>query len=36
MIKYNVKINDIKEYNDVENIKIGDKIVIPCLENEKN
>lgn len=35
-IKYNVKLNDIKEYNDIENIKIGDKIVIPCINNEED
>ncbi len=34
MIKYNVKISDIKEYNDIENLKVGDKIVIPFIENE--
>ena len=29
--KYNVTINDLKEYNDVNDIKIGDKIIIPSL-----
>lgn len=27
--KYNVNINDIKEYNDITNVNIGDKIIIP-------
>jgi len=29
--KYNVLIEDIKEYNDLSNIKIGDKIIIPYI-----
>jgi LysM repeat protein len=29
--KYNVSINDIKEYNDVLNISVGDKIIIPYI-----
>ncbi|MBQ7790327.1 MAG: LysM peptidoglycan-binding domain-containing protein [Bacilli bacterium] len=29
--KYNVNINDIKEYNDISNINIGDKLVIPYV-----
>lgn len=29
--KYNVNINDIKEYNDITNINVGDKIVIPYI-----
>ena len=36
MIKYNVKLSDIKEYNDIENLKVGDKIVIPCIENDQD
>lgn len=32
--KYNVKLDDIKEYNNTENISIGDKIVIPYIKNE--
>lgn len=36
MIKYNVNMTTIKEYNDIENIKVGDKIVIPCLLDEKD
>lgn len=31
MIKYNIKLNDIKEYNDIESIKVGSKIVIPSI-----
>lgn len=34
-IKYNVSLNDILDYNDVSNINIGDKIIIPFnIENE--
>ena len=29
--KYNVNINEIKEYNDINNINIGDKIIIPQI-----
>lgn len=29
--KYNVNINDIKEYNDITNINVGDKIIIPYI-----
>ena len=29
--KYNVNINDIKEYNDISNINIGDKLIIPYV-----
>jgi hypothetical protein len=29
--KYNVSINDIKEYNDITNINVGDKIIIPYI-----
>lgn len=31
--KYNVTINDLKEYNDINDIKIGDKIIIPSLND---
>lgn len=31
MIKYNVNLNTIKEYNDIEKLEIGSKIVIPCI-----
>ena len=27
--KYDIKLEDIKEYNDIQNIKVGDKIIIP-------
>ena len=27
--KYDIKLEDIKEYNDIQNIKEGDKIIIP-------
>lgn len=29
--KYNISLNDIKEYNDVSEIKTGDKIIIPQI-----
>lgn len=32
--KYNVSIDDIKEYNNVETINIGDKILVPFIYNE--
>lgn len=32
--KYNVAINDLSDYNDIESISIGDKIVIPYVKNE--
>lgn len=28
--KYNVTLNDLKEYNDISNIKVSDKLIIPC------
>lgn len=30
-IKYNITLDDLKEYNNLENINIGDKIVIPFI-----
>jgi LysM repeat protein len=30
-IKYNVTLDDLREYNDIENISIGDKIVVPFI-----
>jgi len=35
-IKYNISLEALKEYNNLENINIGDKIVIPFIENEEN
>ena len=29
--KYNVNINDLKEYNNINNLNIGDKIIIPQI-----
>ena len=29
--KYNVSIEDLKDYNDLDNLKIGDKVIIPAL-----
>ena len=36
LLKYNVKIDDITDYNDVENTHVGDKIIIPIIKNEEN
>ncbi len=33
-IKYNVTLDDLKEYNELDNIKVGDKIVIPFVKTE--
>lgn len=35
-IKYNVTLDDLKEYNDLSNINIGDKIIIPFIQNEQD
>ena len=35
-IKYNVTLDDLKEYNDLSNISIGDKIIIPFIQNEQD
>lgn len=32
--KYNVSIDNIKEYNDINTINIGDKILVPYIYNE--
>ena len=32
--KYNVKIEDLIDYNDIENISIGDKVIIPYINND--
>lgn len=32
--KYNVSVDDIKEYNNVNTINIGDKILVPYIYNE--
>ena len=34
-IKYNVSLENLREYNDLENINIGDKIIIPIISNDK-
>lgn len=36
LVKYNVTMDEIKEYNDIDNINIGSKIVIPYNKNEKD
>lgn len=33
-IKYNVTLDNLREYNDIENIQMGDKIVIPYIDEE--
>lgn len=35
-IKYNVTLDDLKEYNDLSSINIGDKIIIPFIQNEQD
>ena len=32
--KYNVQIEDLLEYNDINNISLGDKIIIPYINND--
>ena len=32
--KYNVKIEDLIDYNDIDNISIGDKVIIPYINND--
>ena len=32
VIKYHTTIDDLKEYNDLSNLNIGDKIIIPSYE----
>jgi len=34
LTKYSVSKEDISEYNDLNNIKIGTKLIIPCVNNE--
>lgn len=29
--KYNITINELKEYNNIENVNIGDKLIIPYI-----
>ena len=36
LVKYNVTTDEIKEYNDIDNINIGSKIVIPYNKNEQD
>ena len=35
MTKYNVTKENLSMYNDLENVKLGDKIIIPALINDK-
>lgn len=35
-IKYNVTLDDLREYNDLESLNIGDKIVIPFININKD
>ncbi len=32
--KYNVSVDDLIEYNDINNISLGDKIIIPYINND--
>ena len=34
LTKYDVNIEDIKNLNNTDNIKVGDKIIIPIIKNE--
>lgn len=34
-IKYNVSLDDLKEYNNLESINVGDKIIVPCFLDEE-
>lgn len=34
LTKYSVTRDDISEYNELDNIKIGTKLIIPCVNNE--
>ena len=36
LVKYNVTMDELKEYNDIDNINIGSKIVIPYNKNEQD
>ena len=36
LVKYKVTLDEIKEYNDIDNINIGSKIVIPYNKNEQD
>lgn len=36
LVKYNVTMDEIKEYNNIDNINIGSKIVIPYNKNEQD
>ncbi len=32
--KYNISLNDLMDYNDINSVSIGDKIIIPYAQNE--
>ena len=34
MTKYNITKEVLSQYNDLDNIKLGDKIIIPAILNE--
>ena len=34
LMKYNVTKEEVKEYNDLNDIKIGSKLILPCSNNE--
>lgn len=36
LFKYKVTLDDIKEYNNIDNIKVHDKIIIPVNTNEQD
>ena len=35
-IKYNTSLDILKEYNDIENIKVKDKIIIPIIDEKQD
>ena len=34
-MKYNISIDDIKEYNDIDKITLGNKLIVPYVDNDK-
>jgi hypothetical protein len=35
-LKYNISKDDLSNYNDLSEIKLGDKLIVPAYNNEKN
>ena len=34
LVKYNMTLDELKEYNTFTNLSLGDKLIIPILNNE--